>query len=142
MKSIKNKAQLEQEIYRLKLEIKSREKNLQVKFDNLSDSLEPGALLNAGVKSFFNKQSANKTVLTTVLSIATGFLVERVILKKSNILVKYGIAQLAMGLVSKLAESNWHPEFITKIKNALSQAISNEQSVVSDEKEDEENVTD
>lgn len=140
MKSIKNKAQLEQEIYRLKLEIKSRENNLQVKFDNLSDSLEPGALLNAGVKSFFNKQSANKTVLTTVLSIATGFLVERVILKKSNILVKYGIAQLAMGLVSKLAESNWHPEFITKIKNALSQAISNEQSVVSDE--EEENVTD
>lgn len=142
MKSIKNKAQLEQEIYRLKLEIKSREKNLQVKFDNLSDSLEPGALLNAGVKSFFNKQSANKTVLTTVLSIATGFLVERVILKKSNILVKYGIAQLAMGLVSKLAESNWHPEFITKIKNALSQAISNEQNIVSDEKEEEENVTD
>lgn len=142
MKSIKNKAQLEQEIYRLKLEIKSREKNLQVKFDNLSDSLEPGALLNAGVKSFFNKQSANKTVLTTVLSIATGFLVERVILKKSNILVKYGIAQLAMGLVSKLAESNWHPEFITKIKHALAQAISNEQSVDSDEKEEEENVTD
>ncbi len=128
MKSIKNKSQLEKEIYRLQLEIKAREKDLQVKFDNLSDSLEPGALLNAGVKSFFHKQTGNKTIVTTALSIAAGFLVERVILRKSNILVKYGIAQLAMGLVSKLSEENWHPEFITKIKNALSQAINNEQN--------------
>lgn len=133
MKSIKNKAQLEKEIYRLQLEIKDKEKNLQVKFDNLSDSLEPGALLNASFKSFFHKQTANKSVVTTVLSIAAGFLVERVILRKSNILVKYGIAQLAMGLVTKLSDENWHPEFITKIKNALTHAINKEESPSDDE---------
>ena len=55
MKAIKNKAQLEQEIYRLQLDLKSKEKNLTVKFDQLSDSLEPGALLNAGVRSFFHQ---------------------------------------------------------------------------------------
>lgn len=126
MRTIKNKSQLEKEIYRLQLEIYSQEKDLQLKFDQLAESLEPGALLNAGIKSYFQKQSTNKTIMTTALSIAAGFLVERVILRKSNILVKYGIAQLAMGLVNKLAEENWHPEFITKIQNALSQAISNE----------------
>lgn len=128
MRTIKNKSQLEKEIYRLQLEINSQEKDLQLKFDQLAESLEPGALLNAGIKSYFQKQSTNKTIMTTALSIAAGFLVERVILRKSNILVKYGIAQLAMGLVNKLAEENWHPEFITKIQNALSQAISNEHS--------------
>ena len=128
MKTITNISQLEKEIYRLQLEAKAKEQNLQVKFDKLSDSLEPGALLNAGVKSFFHKQTSNKTIVTTALSIAAGFLVERVILRKSNILVKYGIAQLAMGLVSKLAEENWHPEFISKIQNALTQAINNEQN--------------
>jgi len=128
MKTITNISQLEKEIYRLQLEAKAKEQNLQVKFDKLSDSLEPGALLNAGVKSFFHKQTSNKTIVTTALSIAAGFLVERVILRKSNILVKYGIAQLAMGLVSKLAEENWHPEFFSKIQNALTQAINNEQN--------------
>lgn len=128
MRTIKNKSQLEKEIYRLQLEINSQEKDLQLKFDQLAESLEPGALLNAGIKSYFQKQSTNKTIMTTALSIAAGFLVERVILRKSNILVKYGIAQLAIGLVNKLAEENWHPEFITKIQNALSQAISNEHS--------------
>src|SRR5574343_173122 len=132
MKTIKTKAQLKKEIYRLQLEVKSKEQNLQVKFDKLADSLEPGALLNAGVKSFFHKQTSNKTIVTTALSIAAGFLVERVILRKSNILVKYGIAQLAMGLVSKLAEENWHPEFIGKIQNALAQAINNEHSTTED----------
>lgn len=126
MRTIKNKSQLEKEIYKLQLEINSQEKNLQVKFDKLAESLEPGALLNAGIKSYFNKQTTNKTIVTTALSIAAGFLVERVILRKSNILVKYGIAQLAMGLVNKLADENWHPEFITKIQQALTQAIHNE----------------
>jgi 1,2-phenylacetyl-CoA epoxidase catalytic subunit len=109
MKAIKNKAQLEQEIYRLQLDLKSKEKNL--------------ALINAGVRSFFHQQTTNKSIVTTTLSIMAGFLVERVILRKSNILVKYGIAQLAMGLVSQLAEQNWHPEFITKIQAALQKAI-------------------
>lgn len=129
MKAIKNKAHLEQEIYRLQLHIKSKEKNLSVKFDKLSDSLEPGALLNAGVRSFFHQQTTNKSIVTTTLSIMAGFLVERVILRKSNILVKYGIAQLAMGLVSRLAEQNWHPEFITKIQAALQKAITDENTI-------------
>jgi hypothetical protein len=111
MKAIKNKAQLEQEIYRLQLDLKSKEKNLALKFDKLSDTLEPGALLNAGVRSFFHQQTTNKSIVTTTLSIMAGFL------------VKYGIAQLAMGLVSQLAEQNWHPEFITKIQAALQKAI-------------------
>lgn len=129
MKAIKNKAQLEQEIYRLQLDIKTKEKNLTVKFDQLSDSLEPGALLSAGVRSFFHQQTTNKSIVTTTLSIMAGFLVERVILRKSNILVKYGIAQLAMGLVSRLAEQNWHPEFISKIQAALQKAITDENTI-------------
>ena len=129
MKAIKNKAQLEQVIYRLQLDLKSKEKNLTVKFDKLSDSLEPGALLNAGVRSFFHQQTTNKSIVTTTLSIMAGFLVERVILRKSNVLVKYGIAQLAMGLVSQLAEQNWHPEFITKIQAALQKAITDENTI-------------
>lgn len=126
MKRIKNKAQLDKEIYRLTLEIKLKEQNLQNKFDKVAEDFEPGALLSAGVKSFFHKQSKNKTIATTTLTILAGFLVERVILRKSNILVKYGIAQLAMGLVSKLAEENWHPEIFTNIKNALAKAIAGE----------------
>ena len=112
MATITNKLELEKEIYRLQLEIKAKEQVLQTRFDDLSEDLEPGALLNAGIKSFFNKKAKNKTVVTTGLTILAGFLVERVILKKSNILVKYGIAQLAMGLVSKLSEENWHPEIL------------------------------
>ncbi len=133
MKTIKNKAQLEKEIYRLQLELKAKEENLQLKFDRLADSLEPGAILNMGVKSFFRKQTTNKSIVTTGLTILAGFLVERIILRKSNVLVKYGIAHLAMGLVSKLAEENWHPEIISKIQNALSQAIS---SATVEEEED------
>lgn len=135
MKPITNKLELEKEIYRLQLEVKAKEKILQVKFDELSEDLEPGALLSAGVKSFFQKKAKNQTVVTTGLTILTGFLVERIILRKSNILVKYGIAQLAMGLVSKLAEENWHPEIFSKIKNALSQAISNEMNSEVDDQE-------
>ncbi len=120
---IKNKSDLEKEIYRLQLEVQQKEQDIQVRFDALSDQLEPGVLLNTAVKSFFHQQTKNKTLVTTTLTILAGFVVERVILRKSNILVKYGIAQLAMGLVSRLAEQNWYPEVINKIKNALQQAI-------------------
>lgn len=137
MPTIKNKLDLDKEIYRLQLELKTKELSLQHKFDKLSVDLEPGALLSAGVKSFFHQQAKNKTIVTTTLTILAGFLVERVILRKSNILVKYGIAQLAMGLVSKLAEENWHPEIFSNIKNALQKAISSE--INSEEKESEEN---
>jgi hypothetical protein len=120
---IKNKSDLEKEIYRLQLEVQQKEQDIQVRFDALSDQLEPGVLLNTAVKSFFHQQTKNKTLVTTTLTILAGFIVERVILRKSSILVKYGIAQLAMGLVSRLAEQNWYPEVINKIKNALQQAI-------------------
>ncbi len=120
---IKNKSDLEKEIYRLQLEVQQKEQDIQVRFDALSDQLEPGVLLNTAVKSFFHQQTKNKTLVTTTLTILAGFIVERVILRKSSILVKYGIAQLAMGLVSRLAEKNWYPEVIKKIKNALQQAI-------------------
>jgi hypothetical protein len=136
MATISNKLDLEKEIYRLQLEIKAKEQVLQTKFDDLSEDLEPGALLNAGVKSFFHQQAKNKTIVSTGLTILAGILVERVILKKSNILVKYGIAQLAMGLVSKLAEENWHPEIFGKIKNALQQAINNEINVEESESDE------
>jgi DNA-directed RNA polymerase beta' subunit len=137
MGTINNKLDLEKEIYRLKLEVKQKEEAIQKRFDELSDDLEPGALLNAGIKSFFHKQTKNKTIVTTGLTILAGFLVERVILRKSNILVKYGIAQIAMALVTKLSEENWHPEIFSKIKNALQQAISNE--VNTEEQESDEN---
>lgn len=120
---IKNKSDLEKEIYRLQFEVHQKEQDIQARFDALSDQLEPGVLLNTAVKSFFHHQTKNKTLVTTTLTILAGFVVERVILRKSNILVKYGIAQLAMGLVSRLAEQNWYPEVINKIKNALQQAI-------------------
>ncbi len=120
---IKNKSDLEKEIYRLQLEVQQKEQDIQVRFDAFSDQLEPGVLLNTAVKSFFHQQTKNKTLVTTTLTILAGFIVERVILRKSSILVKYGIAQLAMGLVSRLAEQNWYPEVINKIKNALQQAI-------------------
>lgn len=138
MKTIKNKLQLEKEIYRLKLEVKMKEQSLQLKFDKLAEDLEPGALLNAGVKSFFNNQTKNKTIVSTGLTILAGFLVERVIMKKSNILVKYGIAQLAMALVSRLSEENWYPEIFTKIKDALSHAISDENNEKDENVEKEE----
>lgn len=123
---IKNKSDLEKEIYRLQLEVGKKEQEIQARFDALSDHLEPGNLLNTAVKSFFHQQTKNTSIVTTTLTILAGFLVERVILRKSNILVKYGIAQLAMGLVSRLAEQNWYPEVINKIKNALQQAIDSE----------------
>lgn len=123
---IKTKSDLEKEIYRLQLEVNNKEKEIQARFDALSDQLEPGNLLNTAVKSFFHQQTKNTSIVTTTLTILAGFLVERVILRKSNILVKYGIAQLAMGLVSRLAEQNWYPEVVSKIKNALQQAIDSE----------------
>lgn len=129
MKMIQNKSQLDKEIVRLTIEIKLKEQKLQTSFDRVSEQFEPGALLSSGVKSFFHQQTKNKTIVTTTLTILAGFLVERVILRKSNMLVKYGIAQLAMGLVTKLADENWHPEIFTKIKDALANAISGNQEI-------------
>lgn len=123
MSKIKDKLSLEQEISRLKSEINSKEIVLNQQFEKISAQLEPGALMKNGLNSMFSKNIVNKTIVSTGLSLLTGFLVERIILRKSNVLVKYGIAQIAMSLVSQLAEQNWQPEIMTRIKAALNSAI-------------------
>ncbi len=123
MNKIKDKLSLELEISRLKIEIDKKELVLNEQFEKISAQLEPGALMKSGITSIFSSNAVNKTIVSTGLSLLTGFLVERIILRKSNVLVKYGIAQIAMSLVSQLAENNWQPEIMTRIKAALSSAI-------------------
>lgn len=123
MNKIKDKLSLELEISRLKVEIDKKELELNEQFEKISAQLEPGALMKSGITSMFSSNTVNKTIVSTGLSLLTGFLVERIILRKSNVLVKYGIAQIAMSLVSQLAENNWQPEIMTRIKAALSSAI-------------------
>jgi hypothetical protein len=123
MSKIKDKLSLELEISRLKSEIDTKEILLNQQFEKISAQLEPGELMKSGISSMFSSNKVNKTIVSTGLSLLTGFLVERIILRKSNVLVKYGIAQIAMSLVSQLAEQNWQPEIMTRIKAALSSAI-------------------
>lgn len=123
MNKIKDKLSLELEISRLKIEIDKKELVINEQFEKISTQLEPGALMKSGITSMFSSNTVNKTIVSTGLSLLTGFLVERIILRKSNVLVKYGIAQIAMSLVSQLAEQNWQPEIMTRIKVALNSAI-------------------
>lgn len=123
MSRIKDKLSLELEITKLKSEIGSKELIISEQFEKISTQLEPTNLMRNGISSMFSTNVVNKTILSTGLSLLTGFLVERIILRKSNVLVKYGIAQIAMNLVSQLAEQNWQPEIMTRIKSALGQAI-------------------
>lgn len=132
MNKIKDKLSLELEISRLKIEIDKKELVLNEQFEKISAQLEPGALMKNGITSMFSSNAVNKTIVSTGLSLLTGFLVERIILRKSNVLVKYGIAQIAMSLVSQLAEQNWQPEIMTRIKAALSSAIESTETDSSD----------
>lgn len=132
MNKIKDKLSLELEISRLKIEIDKKELVINEQFEKISTQLEPGALMKSGITSMFSSNTVNKTIVSTGLSLLTGFLVERIILRKSNVLVKYGIAQIAMSLVSQLAEQNWQPEIMTRIKAALSSAIETAETDSSD----------
>jgi hypothetical protein len=132
MNKIKDKLSLELEISRLKIEIDKKELVINEQFEKISTQLEPGALMKSGITSMFSSNTVNKTIVSTGLSLLTGFLVERIILRKSNVLVKYGIAQIAMSLVSQLAEQNWQPEIMTRIKAALSSAIESVETDSSD----------
>jgi hypothetical protein len=123
MSKIKDKLSLELEISRLKSEIDNKEIILNQQFEKISAQLDPGTIMKNGITSMFSSNTVNKTIVSTGLSLLTGFLVERIILRKSNVLVKYGIAQIAMTLVSQLAEQNWQPEIMTRIKAALASAI-------------------
>lgn len=123
MNRIKDKLSLELEITRLKSEINSKEVLISEQFEKISNQLEPSNLVRNSFNSMFSTNVLNKTILSTGLSLLTGFFIERIILRKSNVLVKYGIAQIAMNLVSQLAEQNWQPEIMTRIKSALGQAI-------------------
>lgn len=132
MNKIKDKLSLELEISRLKIEIDKKELVINEQFEKISTQLEPGALMKSGITSMFSSNTVNKTIVSTGLSLLTGFLVKRIILRKSNVLVKYGIAQIAMSLVSQLAEQNWQPEIMTRIKAALSSAIETAETDSSD----------
>ncbi len=125
MNNIKDKQSLEKEILRLKFEISQKEVQLNNQFEKVAAQLEPAELMKSGINNLFKSNLTSKTLVTTGLSLLTGFLIERVILRKSNVLVKYGIAQIAMTLVSQLADQNWQPEIMLRIKTALNEAIQN-----------------
>ena len=125
MTNIKDKQSLEKEILRLKFEISQKEIQLNNQFEKVAAQLEPAELMKSGFSNLFKSNLTSKTLVTTGLSLLTGFLIERVILRKSNVLVKYGIAQIAMTLVSQLADQNWQPEIMLRIKTALNEAIQN-----------------
>lgn len=133
MNKIKDKASLEREIIRLKFEISQKEVTLNNQFEKVAAQLEPAELMKSGLSNMFKSNLTSKTLVTTGLSLLTGFLIERVILRKSNVLVKYGIAQIAMTLVSQLADQNWQPEIMQRIKTALSEAIKQSESNIEEE---------
>ena len=45
------------------------------------------------------------------------------ILKNANILVKYGIAQVAMTIISQFVDENWNPNLMAKLKASIAQVI-------------------
>jgi hypothetical protein len=127
MTKIKDLQSLDLAIYKLTVDLKEKEASLVDRFEKVSEGFDPGNMINMGLKSVFKGSNVNKTLVSTMASLLVGVLIERVILRKSNVLVKYGIAHIAMNLVSKLADENWQPEFMLRLKDALMKAINMEQ---------------
>ncbi len=123
MNKINNVLDLEREIVRLKMEAKQKEIVLNNQFEELVENFEPGKLLNKGFRSMFSNSIQNKPIISTGLSLAAGFLIEKVLLRKTNFIVKYGLAQIAMNLVSTLVDENWNPPLIKKLKDALQKLV-------------------
>jgi hypothetical protein len=123
MTKIYNRATLDQEIDRLKNLAAAKENNLQTAFQELSNNLTPANLISSGFKSIFNRSPLSKPLISTGIGLLSGLFIEKVILKNANILVKYGIAQVAMTIISQLVDENWNPNLIAKLKASIAQVI-------------------
>ena len=123
MTKIYNRETLDQEIDRLKNLAATKENNLQTAFQELSNNLTPANLISSGFKSIFNRSPLRKPLISTGIGLLSGLFIEKVILKNANILVKYGIAQVAMTIISQFVDENWNPNLIAKLKASIAQVI-------------------
>lgn len=130
MRKITDLQSLDMAIFQLEKEIEEKEKKINVLFEESAKGFEPAALMNAGFKSLLQGSTVQKTMMGTAASILVGFLIERVILRKSNVLVKYGIAHVVMNLVSRLAAENFQPDLMQRLRDALMSAIQSEEGII------------
>jgi hypothetical protein len=89
----------------------------------LSNNLTPANLISSGFKSIFNRSPLSKPLISTGIGLLSGLFIEKVILKNANILVKYGIAQVAMTIISQFVDENWNPNLMAKLKASIAQVI-------------------
>ncbi|MEN9369944.1 MAG: hypothetical protein RI952_809 [Bacteroidota bacterium] len=128
MTKITNLESLDQEIIRLKEAANAKEANINEAFQQLSSSLEPANIISSGIKSLVNRSPLSKPLISTGISLLSGLFIEKVILKNSNFLVKYGIAQIAMSVISNFVDEKWNPSLITKLKDSIAQVIDQQKS--------------
>lgn len=111
---------LEREISRLKKQSKRKEAEMSASVDEIVQSLQPARLLMQGARSLFSGSTQNKSLLSTGISFAAGILIEKVLLRKSNFLVKYGLSHIVINLISNLVDENWNPQLMQLIREKLS----------------------
>ena len=111
---------LEREISRLKKQSKRKEAEMSASVEEIVQSLQPARLLMQGARSIFSGSSQNKSLLSTGLSFAAGILIEKVLLRKSNFLVKYGLSHIVINMISNLVDESWNPRLMQLIREKLS----------------------
>lgn len=119
MPKIHNIKTLEREITRLKKRLKEQEFAINNRFENLLSNLEPSKVFTQGVQSLFSSSVKTKSLFSTGLSIGVGLLIEKVLLRKSNFIVKYGLSHLIMNLISNLAQTGVSSELLDQLKKSL-----------------------
>lgn len=119
MKQIHNMDTLSREITRLKKNVKEKEIVISSEFDRLVADFEPSKILSKGIKSFFYTGNKNKPILNTALTWGIGMLIEKLLLRKTNFIVRYGLSQVVMNLVSNIAGDSLNPGILQKLRDAL-----------------------
>ncbi len=119
-RKISNMQDLEREISRLKKQSKRKEAEMSASVEEIVQSLQPARLLMQGARSIFSGSSQNKSLLSTGLSFAAGILIEKVLLRKSNFLVKYGLSHIVINMISNLVDESWNPRLMQLIREKLS----------------------
>jgi hypothetical protein len=132
-RKINNMQDLEQEISRLKKQSKRKEAEMSASVDEIVQSLQPARLLIQGTRSLFSGATKNKSLLSTGISFAAGIFIEKVLLRKSNFLVKYGLSHIAINLITNLVDENWNPQLMQLIREKLSGKTAEEEAADADD---------
>ncbi len=122
MNKIRNTKDLDKAILQLKKEVVQKELELNRHVESLIKDFDAGALITSGFKSIFKTDSSNKYLISTGLSIALGIFADKILSKRSNFILKYGLAQAFMNLVTRFIDERWNPDLYRKIREYLSKS--------------------